>query len=193
MIRPFPSSRCLKVSPRVTLLFVSLLAVHFLAPRSAAQSSKETQVKAVLLFRLTQFVQWPESRFETPESPIVIGILGKDPFGDALRIAVRGETAQNRPITLLPLERTEQAKTCHIVFISQSEAARVRQITTSLAGNPVLTVSDMENFVRVGGGMVRFYPEQNKVKLRINNETAKAAGLILDSRLLRMADIVDNR
>jgi hypothetical protein len=41
--------------------------------------------------------------------------------------------------------------------------------------------------------MVRFYTEENKVKLRINNETAKAAGLILDSRLLRMADIVENR
>ena len=182
-----------KVSPRVAHLLIALLAAHFLSGQSLGQSAKETQLKAVLLFRLTQFVQWPESRFETPESPIVIGILGKDPFGDSLRIAVRGETSQNRPITLQPLERTEQAKSCHIVFISQSEAARVRQITTALAGNAVLTVSDMENFVRAGGGMVRFYTEQNKVNLRINNETAKAAGLVLDSRLLRMADIVENR
>jgi hypothetical protein len=184
---------CLKAPPRAALFLVAVLAGHFLSCQSFAQSSKETQLKAVLLFRLTQFVQWPESRFETPDSPIVIGLLGKDPFGESLRIAVRGETAQNRPITILPLERTEQAKSCHIVFISQSEAARVRQITTALAGNPILTVSDVENFVRVGGGMVRFYTEQNKVKLRINNETAKAAGLVLDSRLLRMAEIVENR
>ena len=182
-----------KVSLRDALFLIALVAAHFLSRQSLEQSSKEIQVKAVLLFRLTQFVQWPESRFETSESPIVIGILGKDPFGDSLRIAVRGETSQNRPITILPLDRTEQAKSCHLVFISQSEASRVREITTALAGNAVLTVSDMENFVRGGGGMVRFYTEQNKVNLRINNETARAAGLVLDSRLLRMADIVENR
>jgi hypothetical protein len=183
----------LRLTMRATVVLIPLVIVHLLSPPAAAQNSKETQLKAVLLFRLTQFVQWPDSRFESPESPIIIGILGKDPFGDSLRIAVRGETAQNRPIALRQLERTEDAKACHIVFISQSEAARVRQITSALAGHSVLTVSDMENFVKVGGGMVRFYTVQNKVNLRINNDTAKAAGLVLDSRLLRMAEIFGNR
>ena len=192
MTRLFTSS-ALKVSPHAALLILALFAIHILSPRSLAQTSKETQLKAVLLFRLTQFVEWPASRFESPESPVVIGILGKDPFGDSLRIAVRGETARNRPIILRPLDRTEDAKTCHVVYICPSEFSRVREITTALAGNSVLTVSDMENFVRVGGGMVRFYTVQNKVKLRINNETAKAAGLVLDSRLLLMADIFENR
>jgi hypothetical protein len=189
---PLLFTSSLSAPSRASLLLITLFAAWFLSPASVAQNSKETQLKAVLLFRLTQFVQWPEARFESPESPIVIGILGRDPFGDALRIAVRGETAQNRPITLRQLDRTEEAKGCHIVFISQSEAGRVRQITTALAGNSVLTVSDMENFVRVGGGMVRFYNVENKVNLRINNETARAAGLILDSRLLRMAEIIEN-
>ena len=182
-----------KAPPGAALLLLLLLATHAYSPQAFAQSSKETQVKAVLLFRLTQFVQWPASRFESSESPIIIGVLGEDPFGDSLRIAVRGETAQNRPILLRECANTEDAKACHIVFISQSEAPRVREITSALAPHPILTVSDMENFVRIGGGMVRFYTVQNKVNLRINNDNAKAAGVVLDSRLLRMAEIFENR
>ncbi|MGZ8920651.1 MAG: YfiR family protein, partial [Limisphaerales bacterium] len=48
----------------------------------------------------------------------------------------------------------------------------------------------VDEFVTTGGGMVRFLIDQNKVNLRINLDTAKAAGLVLDSRLLRMAEIV---
>ena len=179
-------------STRVAL-FLVLLAAHLFSCESAAQNSREYQLKAVLLFRLTQFVEWPTNRFASPETPITIGILGRDPFGDSLRIAIRGETARNRSIELRQLRHVEEAKSCHILFISDSEGRRVREITTALAGHAVLTVSDMENFVRAGGGMVRFYNEQNRVNLRINNETAKAAGLVLDSRLLRMAQIVDDR
>ena len=180
------------LAARCAILLV-FLASHILAAESAAQNSKESPLKAVLLFRLTQFVEWPTNRFDSPESPVIIGILGRDPFGDSLRIAIRGETARNRPITLRQLQRTEDAKSCHVVFISESESRRVREITSALAGNSVLTVSDMENFVRVGGGMVRFYTEQNRVNLQINNEAAKAAGLTLDSRLLRMSQVIDTR
>ena len=165
------------------LLVLGCCSVH-------AQISKENQIKAVLLFRLSQFVEWPTNRFNTPESPVVIGVLGKNPFGDALGVAVRGETAQNRPIEIRPLRRDADSRACHILFICQSEAPRVRQITSSLAGVSTLTVSDMEGFVTSGAGMVRFKTEQNKVNLQINADAVKSAGLVVNSRLLRMAEIV---
>jgi len=156
----------------------------------AAEVSKEYQVKAVLLWRLAQFIGWPEEAFASPESPIVIGILGENPFGRAVEIAVREETAHGRKLEVRYLQKVEQASSCHILFISSSERARARKITSGLAGKSVLTVSDMEGFAVAEGGMVRFVFQEGKVKLRMDVQAASAAGLSIDARLLRTVDIV---
>ena len=175
---------------RLATVLLLVLAAGFSQARTHAQVSREYQIKAVLLFRLAQFAEWPTNRFEAPESPIVIGILGKSPFNGAVAVAVRGETAHNRPIAVRPVQHDDEIRACHILYVSQSEASKVKQITRSLSGRSVLTVSDLEDFATGGGGMVQFLTEKNKVNLRINAETAKAAGIALNSRLLRMAELV---
>jgi len=47
--------------------------------------------QAVFLFNFAQFVEWPPSAFAGPTSPIVIGVLGENPFGTYLDETVRGE------------------------------------------------------------------------------------------------------
>lgn len=175
--------------------FLCLALLLFLAAAhsSFAQATKEYQLKAVLLFRLAQFVEWPTNRFSSPESPVVIGVLGRNPFGDALRAAVEGETANGRRIEITQLAHPSAASSCHIVFISPSEEPRVREILQTLSGQAVLTVSDIEKFVRAHGGMVRFDTVENKITLIIHADRAKAAGLAINSRLLRMAEIVRDK
>jgi hypothetical protein len=80
-------------------------------------------------------------------------------------------------------------KTCHILFISQSESKRLEQIVAALKGRSILTVSDSDGFTRYGG-MIRFVTEKNKLRLRINLEAATAANLTISSKLLRPAEIV---
>jgi hypothetical protein len=65
-----------------------------------AQSSpdQEYQLKAVFLFNFAQFVEWPASAFPSPETPLVIGVLGEDPFGPYLDETVRGEKVNDRPL-----------------------------------------------------------------------------------------------
>ena len=41
--------------------------------------------------------------------------------------------------------------------------------------------------------MIRLITEQNRIRLRINLEEARAAGLTLSSKLLRPAEIVTTR
>ena len=61
--------------------------------------SPEYQVKAVFLFNFAQFVDWPSKAFPEPQTPLVIGVVGEDPFGPYLDETVRGETVNNRPLT----------------------------------------------------------------------------------------------
>ena len=152
-------------------------------------ATKEYQIKAVFLFNFSQFVEWPTNAFPETQTPLVIGVLGEDPFGTYLEETVRGETVNNHPLVIQHYRRAEDIKACHILFISQSEAGRLDRIFESLKGRNILTVGDVENFAR-RGGMIRFITEKNKIRLRINLEAAKAASLTISSKLLRPAEIV---
>src|SRR2546423_14238921 len=46
-----------------------------------APDSSEYLIKAGFIYNFAKFVEWPSAAFAQPDSPIVIGILGTDPFG----------------------------------------------------------------------------------------------------------------
>ena len=151
--------------------------------------SHEYPLKAVFLLNFTQFTDWPTNAFEETNAPFVIGVLGSDPFGALLDDAVRDEQVNGRKIIVKRFLRVEDIKTCHILFISQSEARRLDKIVTDLKGRPVLTVSEIEGS-DAHGVCVRFLTENNKIRLRINTDSLKDAGLTMSSQLLRLAEIV---
>ena len=151
--------------------------------------SREYQIKAVFLFNFAQFVEWPSTAFASPNSPIIIGVLGEDPFGAYLDETVRGENVDNRPVEVQRYGRVEEIKTCHILFISRSEASHLEQILVSLKDRSLLVVGDGDDFAQ-RGGMIRLATIQNKVRLIINVEAAQVANLTISSKLLRSAEIL---
>lgn len=183
------TSRGLK---RLSLAWLVLVAVLLLGGRDAPAETTpppEYQLKAVFLFHFAQFVEWPPDAFPEAHTPLVIGVLGEDPFGAYLDETVVGETVNNRSLVVRRYRRVEEITTCHVLFISRSEAGRLEEILTSLKGRPILTVSDASGFA-ARGGMIRFALEANKIRLRVNLAAAKDANLTISSKLLRPAEIV---
>lgn len=135
------------------------------------------------------FVEWPEDTFPFEDSPIVIGIVGRDPFGSAIDVTVRGKRVNKRRFIIKRLQRTETVQDCHIVFISSSERKRIGELMDHLKDIPVLTVSEIPGFAR-RGGIINFRVEDNKVRFDINADAAKRAGFKLNSQLLRVAAFV---
>ena len=170
---------------------LGLALLRLTAPDASAQpvASPEYQLKAVFLFNFAQFVEWPARAFREPTAPLVIGVLGEDPFGAYLDDLVSGEKIGDRPLVIRRGQRTEDLNGCHIVFISRSEARDMEGIVARLKGRSLLTVSDVETFTRQGG-MVRFVMEDGKIRLRINVEAAKACELTISSKILRPGTIV---
>lgn len=171
-------------------LAVVFLSTVALAPVQAQKPAfDERELKAVFLLNFARFVDWPASAFDHAQSPIVIGVLGDDPFGRVLDGVIAGEMAMNRPLAVRRFAHAENVAACHILFISRSETRRYEQIFASLRERPILTVGDSERFASLGG-MIRFVTESNRIRLHVNVEAAKTAGLTLSSRLLRAAEIV---
>jgi uncharacterized protein DUF4154 len=158
----------------------------------AAQTatSKEYQVKAGFLYNFAHFTEWPTSAFSDSNSPIVIGVLGDDPFASDLDGLVHGEKVNNHPLVVQRYQQVEEIKSCHILFVSQSEAKQLDRIFGALKSRSILTVGDIEGFGR-RGGVIRFVTENNKIRFRINIEAAKTAKLMISSKLLRAAEIIE--
>lgn len=172
------------------MLLLALLQGAFLRGAAIpAATFSEYQIKAVFLYNFAQFVEWPPQAFASETAPLVIGVLGEDPFGPELEAAVKEEKLGRRSLEIRRFRRVEEIATCHILFISRSESPRFERILSSLQGRSILTVSEVEEFTR-RGGMIRFLTENKKVRMRINPDAAKRAGLTISSKLLRPADIV---
>jgi hypothetical protein len=186
---PRPRFRGWRPAP-VTCVALLAWALATATPAGAQMASPgEYQIKAVFLFNFVQFVDWPAAAFPDAQTPLVIGVLGKDPFESTLDEAVRGETVHSRHLVVRRFSNIEDVKDCHVLFISRSESAHLDRILSSLKGRTILTVGDVDGFSEQGG-MIRFVTEKNKVRFRINLESAKAAGLTISSKLLRPAEIV---
>lgn len=151
--------------------------------------SREYQVKAVFLFNFAQFVEWPDSAFGAADAPLIIGVLGDDPFGAFLDTTVQGESVNRHPLVVRRFRRVDDIGACHILFVSRNGPDYAAQAVERLKDRAILTVSETATFAR-SGGMVQFVTDRNRIRLLINLQAAQAADLTLSSKLLRPAEII---
>jgi len=62
----------------------------------------------------------------------------------------------------------------------------IKDILVSLSKKHILTISDVDSFIEVGG-IVQFVTVGRKIKFKINNKSAQKAGIKISSKLLRLA------
>ena len=171
---------------------LSLLLGSFAARAANGQEIEEYQVKAAYLYNFAKFVEWPAQSFAGAASPIVICILGDDPFGGALHEVVRGKTASGRTLVIRAISDLPAARGCHILFISATEWRRTRLLLTSLSGAGLLTVGEAGGF-GASGGIINFKLDGGRVRFQINVAAARQAGVQISSKLLSLAEIITTR
>lgn len=177
--------------PFRALFLAWVLAIAGHAPVGAQPDARltEYQVEAAFLYHFAKYVTWPPRAFASPEEPIVIGVLGIDPFGDDLvRTVAREKPVQGRMFRVAQSHSAAELARCQILFISASEEGRLAQHFTALqrANSAALTVGESAEFLDAGG-MVRFVVENKKVRFEINARAAEAAGISISSKLLNLA------
>ena len=152
----------------------------------------EYQVKAVFLFNFAKYVDWPAAAFTNASAPITIGVLGEDRFDDNLRRTVAGKTVNGRAFVIRHIAVDESTEGCHILFISDSEKKRLGEILDKIKARPVLTVGETGQFLE-SGGMINFVKKEGRIRLEINLDAARQAGLQISSKLLNVADAVKGK
>ena len=177
----------------------ALLPFAFVTPPGtlAAGGTSVEKVKAAYLRNFAKLVKWPDNSFSHDDSPVVIGVLGDDPFERVLDDAVEGRTAHGRALEVRRLSvadgelpPAESLTGCHLLFVSDSERDRLSLIFERLAGTHVMTVSDVENFA-TAGGVAEFVLSGTHIKFRFNRRASDAAGLRPSAKLLSLAIFVE--
>ena len=140
------------------------------------------------MYNFAKFVQWPDTAFAQSQSPLILCVMGEDGFGPALD-TVDHKLAQGRELQVRRRVRLDDAKSCHILFVAESERARLAAVLHSVSGSSVLTVSDIDRFAELGG-VIGLYNVDNKLRFSINPEQARSASLQVNSQLLKLAKIV---
>lgn len=165
------------------------LALPALAAPAAGAEFSAPQVKAAFLYNFTKFVDWPAAAFSTPDAPLVLGILGPTPVGAAAMQSLADKKVMGRPLEVRLISGIEEAKRCHILFISVTEQPRLAQLIDSLRGSSILTVSDIEHFAERGGS-IGLTTVKQKIRFEINIAAAREAGLVVSSQLLTLATAI---
>jgi len=169
---------------RVVLLFA--LFIGLVSNTFAQQQPSEYDLKAAFLFNFAKFVEWPPEVFAETNSPIVIGILGKDVFGDTLGKIINDRKVNNRGFAFRHFDSANEATNCQILFISSSEKNDFAKIIGALHNASVLTVSEADGFLKAGG-MINFLIEGKNIRFQISDEAAKKGRLKVSSKLLSLA------
>jgi hypothetical protein len=174
------------------LLAVACAVLGLSSPRPAqADSLAESEIKAAFMYNFAKFVQWPPAAFGQPQSPLSLCVIGEDAFGPALD-TIDHKLAQGHELHVRRRVHLEDAKSCHILFVAESEHARLPAVLRAVSGGSVLTISEIDRFAELGG-VIGLYKDDNNIRFSINLEQAQAALLQINSQLLKLAKIVGRR
>ena len=154
--------------------------------RAGLTGDQVSRIQAAFLVRFCRYVEWPQNAFAKEQAPIIIGILGHDPFGSAINQTARNFRAQGHDIKIVRLLDRSDARKCHILFVAPDQEKHLPEIEASIKDLPVLLVSNMDHFLEEGG-MIQFIIQNSKIRFDIDLADCRRHNLKISSKLLKIA------
>jgi hypothetical protein len=155
------------------------------AAREQNDARSDTTVKAVFIFNFAKFTEWPSRE---PDGPLLLCVIGDPRVARELADTTRGQRIGDRSLVVSELRTDGPLQSCHVLFISQSEVRKAKEVLHILKGLPIVTVSDKQGFAREDG-IIEFFIESERMRFAVNTAAVDRAGVRLSSRLLGLARI----
>lgn len=156
-------------------------------PTIAAQTATAPALKAAYLLNFVRFTEWPAAVLESG-APITLCVVNNRAVSTLLADLAKGRMVEGHAL-IVATPRPNAFATCHLLFASDLDPQAAASLMASVAGKPVLTVSDMDKFAQ-HGGVAHFFVEQGTLGFAINLEAAQRARVRLSHKLLSLAKIV---
>jgi hypothetical protein len=169
------------------LLIIVGLSILPARSRAAGASLEEYAVKAALIFNFAKYTNWPPKALPHPDAPIIIGVLGDDPFGKVLDGVVKGRLIKGRPIVIRRASGVAPLEGAHLVFVSGSQP-QAPQDCAALERAGALTIGDTaytRHYTAIGLAV-----EGDKIVFTIDLERMLRTESTISSQVLKLAKSV---
>jgi len=181
----------LLMSSRLRLLIAAVVCLHATTMSAQPAVPIEANLKAVFLFNFTKYVTWPASGIGEPSpAELRICVTANDAFFSLLKTAVAGEDIDGKPLVPVALEGLDDAKTCQILYVGDSQSADAKAWLSVVRGEQVLTVADGALSDET---VITFVRDDNRIRFDINRVAADRRNLNVSAKLLRLARKVKDR
>jgi hypothetical protein len=175
---------------------MALVSGPFRAPTLMAGdplAASESQVKAAFLVTFPKYVDWPAGALAQSDSPIVLAVFGEADLTKDVQQMIEGKKINGHPLVFRHVSAAEEcAQGCNILFVGAAERPQIAAILTRLHGLSILTVGDSDEFLELGG-VINLTRRDRKIRLNVNLTAAHEAHLLISSRLLAVADVVQGK
>ena len=183
MLRPFLRKR---IRSKMLYIASTLLWLPLILHASIGFAKTEQDIKAAYLYNFIKFIAWPGI---TDQTEFNLCVIGEDPINEKLK------ALDSRPVHHLNLHvehfyTPDTNKNCHVVFVGESETKFIDKILKFYSHTPTLTVSSTDGFIH-RGGMIGFITLGNMIRFDINLKQAKETQLSISSKLLELANQVE--
>lgn len=174
-----------KIMAMLCVLLVGAYSSSAMAQRISSSDEGQEAISKFLL-NFGRFIDWPDSAFASADAEFKVCVIGENHLGSSLERAVGSKKAGDRAFSVVELSggQVEQAKSCNILYISATEAARVGEITGAVSGLPVLTVGESDQFPE-NGGMIGLADSGGRVAVRMAKSVIEGANLNVRSQLMK--------
>jgi hypothetical protein len=153
----------------------------------SAQAITQPALRAAFLYNFAKFTEWPGD--VAPIGPLTLCVIDDSAVESALGDLVGSSSINGRTVTISRGVTGAKLRACHLLYVGDISTGRAAAILDELQGAPVLTVSNGDDFVRIGG-VVGLFVEEGRMRFAINPDAAQRTGVRLSSQLLRLAKIL---
>ena len=150
-------------------------------PAVAAEELPEYRLKALFVYNFALYTEWPEEVGTT----LGLCVYGPDPFGSEIDV-LRGKGVGSRNISIQRKQLGEPLDSCQIVFITREALHAIPRVLEQLRGSPALLIADSPDATSRGVAL-NISVSFGKLTFEANLTAARAAGVDLSSKLLRLA------
>jgi len=154
-----------------------------------SQSIEKQTVLAALTLNIARFTTWPELTFKKPESTFNLCIYGDNVVQQSFS-NIKDKQVSKRSIHIINISRLRNLNQCQVIYISELERNKLIPLLLDLKDKPILTIGENMEFLQAGG-IVGLENINGKIQLTINLAIIKQSQLVISSRVLKLATIVN--
>jgi YfiR/HmsC-like len=192
------------IGHKLIVVATLLMSVSGALSAGSINEMKAAKIKAGIVYHVARLAEWPTNKFANAESPIVVGVLGKDPHGFGKYFEAQAETlsTKGRSIVVSRLKYkesetdridpllAEEMRQCHILFVTRHETRHLNEILGVVRNASVLTIGESVKLLDAGGAIALAF-RKGMLTIRVDLNALEREHVKIGAAFLQHADIVE--